>query len=381
MANYSSAFVVSHVIYRTGSSHTPLEGPYSSVCKALTELNIPVTFCLTPLGSYEKPILYNSPGKESLFYLPRILTKYTTIKYLFDVAVVFFMVIRFYWNNKDKKKIVIGVDSLSCISLILLKKILNFKLVFYSVDYNSSRFENSFLPVLYQKCDAFASRFSDQVWAVCQSLIDQKKQEYGVNALYIPNSSIFDGRIYETHKELKTGNKVAWTGSLLTEKQFDILFSVAKKIEKIRPDLEFYFVPTSNYEKFRLFSKKYKLKRAMVLELHSRSEWQQFAARCDIGIAIYDDKFESTRFIEPLKIWDFMLCGMPFIISSEPSISNPIKKSGVAYFLKPGNKLPNDKSLSTFLKQTNLKRLQLQCMSLAKEYDIKKQIENALKKL
>ena len=174
---------------------------------------------------------------------------------------------------------------------------------------------------------------------------------------------------------------MAWTGSCLTERQFYLLFDVLKEVQKIRPDIEFYFAPTGNHEKFNEQSKKYKLNKYKVLDLHSRREWQEFAATCDVGIAIYDEKSGSTEFIEPLKIWDFMMCGLPFIISCEPSIATPVEKSGVAYFLKPGNKIPKDNSLNEFLTKENITKLQGKCIQLSREFDIQKQMEKALAKI
>ena len=145
--------------------------------------------------------------------------------------------------------------------------------------------------------------------------------------------------------------------------------------------MEFYFAPMQNHKKFRDCGKKFGLKKFKVLELHSRAEWQKFVATCDVGIAVYDPQFGSTEFIEPLKIWDFMMCGTPFIISCEPSISEPINKSGVAFFLKPNNKLPKNNSLNSFLKKENIKKLQPKCIQLAREFNIRRQIEKALKKI
>jgi len=112
--------------------------------------------------------------------------------------------------------------------------------------------------------------------------------------------------------------------------------------------------------------------------MYSRSEWQQFAAKCDIGIAVYDDQFGSTEFIEPLKIWDFMMCGLPFIISKEPSLATLIKDSGVAYSLDFKNKIPVGNSLRDFLSQENIKRLQPVGVEIARRFSIDKQVEQVL---
>lgn len=382
MADFDKALVVTHIVYRKIPPYIPVLGPYSSVCGALKPMVKDVQTCQLPLSGFNDPLTYGKWGKERKFKIPAILGKSVVLKYLIDILITIFFTARFNLKNRGKKRLIIGVDPLSCFPLIFLKKIFGYKLVFYSVDFNRYRFSNKILQKLYERADEISSRLSDQTWVVCESLKDYKKKHFGVDSIYIPNSSIFNGKLYKSDKKLKTGNKLLWTGSFLTERQFGILFGILKQIQnKIRPDMEFYFAPIGNLKKFKEYCQKYQLKKYQVLDFLNRFEVQKFAATCDVGIATYDPKFGSTEFIEPLKIWDFMMCGMPFIISCEPSISTPIKESGVAYLLAPNNKIPKDNSLKKFLKKENIIRLQSKCIKLAQEFDIQKQIEKALKKI
>jgi len=382
MANFDKALVITHIIYRKTPPYDALEGPYSSVCHALKLILKDVESCQIPLANFNEPIIYGQWKNGHKLKIPPLLGKLAPLKYLIDIFIILLSIIRFNLANKNKKKLVIGIDPLSCLPLIFFKKILNYQLVFYSIDFNKNRFKNKALQLAYEKADEISTHLSNQTWVVCQSLKDYKKKNYQTKSTYIPNSPIYNNSLYQKGKKSKTGNKMAWTGSLLTERQYKILFDLLKKIQdKYRPDMEFYFAPMQNHARFRSFGEKYGLKKFQVLKLHSRLEWQKFAAKCDVGIAIYDPHFGSTKFIEPLKIWDFMMVGMPFIISSEPSVSTSIKRSGVAYFLAPNNKIPPDNSLKEFLKPNNIKKLQTKCTKLAKKYDIKKQIEKALKKI
>lgn len=382
MANFDKALVVSHIIYRQIPPHDALEGPYSSVCRALELILKNVETCQIPLAGFNEPVIFGQWKKGHQLKIPPLLGKLVPLKYLIDIIIVVFFAIKFNLVNKDKKRLVVGIDPLSCLPLVFLKKIFNYRLVFYSVDFNKNRFKNKVLQRAYEKADEISTRFSNQTWVVCQSLKDYKKKHYHTDSIYIPNSPIFNGSLYQKGKKLKTGNKMAWTGSFLTERQYEIFFGLLKEIQnKYRPDMEFYFAPMQNHDRFRSLGKKYGLKKFQVLELHSRLEWQEFAAKCDVGIAIYDPQFGSTKFIEPLKIWDFMMVGIPFIISGEPSISVPIKQAGVAYFLASNNKVPKDNSLKKFLKRENIARLQEKCVELVKEFDIQKQIKKALKSL
>lgn len=377
------SFVVTHVVYRKIPPIEPIEGPFSADSDALLGITKkPVEVCQIPIANYNDPIIYGEWKKNRKFKMPSFLGTFLPLKYVLDTFLVIFFLFRFVLKNRSEKMLVAGIDPLSCLPLTLFKNIFGYKLIFHSVDFNKNRFKQKFLQKLYEKADEISTKKSDQVWVVCESLLDYKRKKFGVESFYLPNSTIYNESFYKKGKKYKNGKKIAWTGSFLTERSYDLLFGLLSEIQKeIIPYAEFYFAPTRDHERFKQYAERYKLNNFEVLNLHSRLEWQEFAGKCDIGIAIYDERFGSTEFIEPTKIWDFMLCGMPFIMSCEPSVSTPVKKSGVAYFLNPGNKIPKDNSLSEFLKPENIKNKQKKCLEIAKQFDIKQQIQKNLSSL
>lgn len=375
---FNEAFVVTHIAYRTSPPFDAIEGPYSSVCNALRKMKLRVYSLQIPLFDFTVPYKRGLWKRERSKRVYSLFGMFTPFKYVVDILIVLNCTTNFFKKHSTRKTLVVGIDPLSCLALCLLKPIYGYKLAFYCVDFNGERFHNPILKYLYERIDEFCSKRADVVWAVCQALLDHKKKQYGVNAFYIPNSNVFNGTPYKKGVNSRTGNKVGWTGSCITERQFRIVFSTSKKIQDIRPSFHFYYAPVGNYDEFRKKAKAYGLKKYTVLELKSRREWQDFVATCDVGIAVYDEKFGSTRFIEPLKIWDFMMCGVPFVISSEPSIATPVKESGVAYLLQPKNTIPKDDSLKKFLDKKNLTSLQKKCLQLARKYDIRVQIEKSL---
>jgi hypothetical protein len=380
MSDFEKALVVSHILYRKIPPYEPVEGPYTTDSEALSVIiGNKVETCLIPLTDYNNPVLFGKWGGSQKLKIPLLLGEFLPLKYITDFFLILFFNIRFNLLNRHKKRLIIGIDPLSCLPLAIFKNIFKYKLVFHSVDFNKNRFKSKIMQKLYEKADEISTKLSDQTWVVCESLQNYKKRNFEIYSFYLPNSIIYNESFYQKGKKLKTGNKIAWTGSFLTEKSFEILFGLFKEIqEKIRSDMKFYLAPTRDHKKFKEYAKKFKLKNCEILNLHSRLEWQKFSASYDVGIAVYDENFGSTEFIEPTKIWDFMMCGMPFIISSEPSVSAPIRKAGVAYFLNPGNKIPEGDSLKEFLMPKNIKNKQRKCLNLAKQFDIKEQIQKRL---
>lgn len=377
-----SILVVTHIIYRKTEPFDPLEGPYASVGDALVDMGYSVSTLQIPLDDFKLPLVYGEwQNNVKNLQIPSLLGVIKPVKYILDAIIVFCYVLANCLAAKNNSKIVIAIDPLTCIPLILLKRITSFKLIYYAVDFNRERFGNSVLQSLYEKADELSSRNCDQCWVVSRSMKEYKKTNFGVEALHISNSSPFDASIYKKGKKFKTGNKIGWSGSFLSDKQFVIFFKLIAKIQKLRPDLEFHIAPTGKHELFKKYGAKYKIDKMIILYLSSRKEWQEYAAKLDIGLAIYDPDFGMTKFLEPLKSWDYLLCGMPFIVSSEPTLQESVESSGVAYVLGPRNAVNNESTLTDFLHKSNIAKLQSRCIDLARKFDMKKQIENSFKML
>ncbi|MFH1566192.1 MAG: hypothetical protein ABIB98_03285 [bacterium] len=377
----NSVFIITtHILFRDiYKPNEPVEGPYTSVTKALEGKVKKLITAGVPLLGYKHPILYGEENKKTSINIPNFLGLISPIKYVVDFFISLFLLVKMNYRYIDNKKVVIGIDPLSTLPAIILKPIFGYKLIFYSVDFNETRFKNIYMQKSYEFLDKLASIYSDQVWVVCDSLKEYKKKYFKIDSLYIPNSPKFDPKLSKDGKSKRTGNKMAWTGTLLTDRQYGIFFGAIENILKVRPDLEVYLVPIKDHEKFQKIIDDKKLKNVNVVKLTSRRAWQEYVASCDVGLAIYDDKFGSTKYIEPLKIWDFMLCGVPFIISCEPSISKPVVDSKVCYLLGPANSFLDKEGLKKFLEKKNLDLLFDKCVGLAKDYAIDKRILEGLK--
>lgn len=375
------ALVITHFMARKNPPYDPIEGPANSVCKVLQFTLPSVGFLQIPLVGFDRPITRGHFDDQRKTKIPTLFGLVTPVKYVVDSILISCCIVHYSLVNMGKKKLVIGVDPLSCLPLTFFKKIFGYTLIFYSVDFNRKRFGSRVLQCLYEWANKISSKGSDQVWVVSESLKQYQEESYQIQAVHISNAPIFDKEFFEKSVQRRTGNKLAWSGSFMTDRQFDIFFTVLQKLQNVRPDLDVYLVPISDHEKFEAYAKKYNIQRCTVLKMYSRTEWQKFVASCDVGVAIYDDQFDQTRFAEPLKIWDYMMCGVPFIVSKEPSVPHSVIESGVAYCLDYKNSIPAGESLKEFLNPENLQRLQGACLKLAEEFSIKKKIEKALENI
>ena len=357
--------ILAHTAYK---DKTPVEGPWSTVTKSLVSQAEILEVVKVPLFGYKNPVEFGNPENVEKLKIPSFLGEISPIKYTVDFVLTLFFIIRFALKYGLDNSVVIGVDSLITAPAVIAKPFLNYKIIFYCVDYNEKRFKNNLLSKIYETTDRIVSKGSDQIWAVCDSIITHKKKSYDVDAKYIPNSFGFDQTYYNKTVANRTLMRAVWTGSISTDKQITDILSLAQTIQKIRPEMVFWFIPTNKIDEFRKGIKKINLKNAQIFDVIGQEASRKLVSKCDIGIAIYDKDFGSTKYIEPIKIWEYMMLGIPFIISREPSISRDIKESGVALFLDNDNQIPEGNTLRTFISPQNIKNLRKNQGILSKPY-------------
>ncbi len=374
--------VITHVLYRNDKA---IDGPYSSVVKGLKNRFGTVTSIRIPLQEFKSPIVFGKDpiahpkDRQKQLRLPQALGEHQAIKYVLDFFAILALALKILLETRQH--VVIGIDPLSTLPLTLLKPFFRFKLIFYSVDFNEKRFNNTTLQSLYELADKYSSLLADQVWGVCDALNEYKKRRYGVKGLYIPNSFPFNKRHYVDNKDKRTGTKAVWTGSILTNRQIKHIMRLCKKIQQLRPEMEFWFIPTNKIDIFRKEIAKTGLKNTRIYDIDGRKASLKLVSLCDMGIAIYDKSFGSTKYIEPIKIWEYMMCGLPFIISREPSLNKETGKSGVALLLDADNRLPKDSAIGQFISNDNIIAVRERCVWLAKKHDAAVLMSNALKLL
>lgn len=378
--NYENTrfLILVHLAFKKGN--VPAEGPYSSVIRSLPKNSASVEIIGLPLTGYNNPIIYGEYSNYKKLMLPKLLGKIPAAKYLLDIFISFVLLIKSLFDAPDVDTVVIAADPLAAIPALMLKPFSTYKLVFYSVDFSEHRFESNLLQKAYELADALASKFSDQVWAVCYSLIDYKKKHYNVDAIYIPNSFPYISKYYD-ERGVRSKKKVVWTGSVSTPKQLQDVVKVSKSLQTHRPDLEFWFIPTYDSEELAKAIKKHKLINAQVFDVAGQEESRNLVKKCDLGLAIYDKDFGSTKYIEPIKIWEYMMCGLPFIISCEASLNPDLLQNGVALQLLANNQVPASKELKSFISVSNLRAKSSLAMAMAIKYDSSVLIKDALGKL
>jgi len=377
--SHRSVLVITHIVYNKVDGKSALVGPYTAVCNAIVKNGFKAYTLQLPLEGFMQGYKSGLWQKEKIRKVPKVFGKLIYIKYLVDLFLVGLYCIR-YIARFRRKSIIICIDPLSCLPAAVIRFVFPYKLVYYCVDFNHHRFSNSFLQKAYEFADKLCSRRADQSWVVSEKLRTYKKKKYKSTSYYVPNSPIFNPALYKAIKRDDLGIKLIWGGSCITDKQQKDLFDVVLQISRLNLDIHIFLAPTNNAEQFESMIKNLKIENTNVLNL-TNVEWRQFVATCDVGLAVYDTQFGSTDFIEPLKIWDFMGVGVPFIITKEVSLSPDIIEAQVAFRLGKDNAVDNKKLLSAFLDKKNLVSKKKECLQIAQQYDMAKVIASLFRRL
>lgn len=374
MKHKSNLLIVSHVAIKNG---IPTEGPYSTVLNSLKTDYKEVSQWLLPLFMTNDPIQKLEGKNETQVAYPLVAKKFPPFRYIYEI--LFLLKHGYNKLRTNKPTIVIACDPLAALPFALLKAIIKFEFIFYSVDFNEARFKHKPLQKAYETADKISSKMADQVWCVCEALVQFKKEHYGVESFYIPNSFPFTKKHFDLTQ--KSFDKVVWTGSILTNKQIDDILKLFKIMKEMRPELKLWLIPVNKVDVFEKRINKLNIKDTKIFEVVGQKASRQIVSQCDIGLAIYNNKFGSTKYIEPIKIWEYMLCGTPFIISSEVSLNPEFVEKKVGYLLGKDNSVKNKKTLENFTSKKTLKKTQSICIEVAKKYSSKTMMKAAIKKL
>lgn len=365
--------IITHVVF---INNLPIAGPYSSVIKSLQNNTKYLEVLEIPLYNFDEPIIYGDSFNLRRMKINKFLGAISPIKYITDIIIETIFLFKF-GLRKSAHKTIISIDPLSALIPSIICKIFHTKSIFYCVDFNENRFSNKILQKLYEAADKISSIHSNQTWSVCDSMKKYKLENYDVKSLYIPNSFTYTDN-YMTKLSKRSGNRVVWTGSILTDKQIVDIFDICSYIQKIRSETEFWFIPSNRLNDFKEAAKNTTLKNVQILDVYGQEKSRELVSQCDLGLAVYDKKFGSTKYIEPIKIWEYMLCGIPFIISKEPSVNPEVIKSGVAFILDEDNKIDDTERLKKFIDKDNLFKLYKTSLSIAKRYDASKLMKDAV---
>ncbi|OGM18349.1 hypothetical protein A2686_03275 [Candidatus Woesebacteria bacterium RIFCSPHIGHO2_01_FULL_38_10] len=248
----------------------------------------------------------------------------------------------------------IGLDNFDTFPAIFFKGWKIKRVIYYGSDYADERFKNSIMNIVYRMVELVALRISDLVISNTKRA-EERRISLGLNkrkSLVIPNG-VDLGLIPRLKKRIIFD--FVYLGTLSETHGVIELLHVFSKIAKSFRRVKLAFLGTgSKEEKIRTFVKENNLENRVYLlgRLEHDKALRFLVKNGGVGIASYNESEGWTKYASPLKVKEYLACGMPVIISSVPEISGDVRKYKLGYVYNSKRQL--FEAMQKFSKNKNL---------------------------
>ena len=173
------------------------------------------------------------------------------------------------------------------------------------------------------------ARWVDAAICVSREMQEYAQKNLGIkNVYYVPNGS--DIELFSPQKRNRNLYglvddyfKVVWAGSSYYAWQgWEIVLQVARKMQTVDPKVKFILITRSR----DLKSQESIPENVLMLEEKNYFELPAYLASTDVGLCLYKPLTHNNRFyFSPLKLFDYMACGLPVIGTNLGQISEVVK--------------------------------------------------------
>lgn len=233
----------------------------------------------------------------------------------------------FFWVMQTRKKyeLFVGLDPLNALSGIVLRILGRVeRVVYYSIDYFPTRFENQIMNWFYHQVDKFAVRFADETWNVGKRMKkaraafnNMKEVIYEKKQYHVP-IGIWFAKINRRPIDTFRRNKLVFAGHFVSFMGVDLVIRALPKIKKTIPDVRLEIIGRGEEEaKWKKLADVLHVKQHILYKdwIQERGKFYSTLASAAVGLAsfnlhILDDKVKNA---DPGKIKDYTSSGLPVI--------------------------------------------------------------------
>lgn len=256
----------------------------------------------------------------------------------------FIQTIIWFFQDKSQYDLFVGVDCLNSFQGIILKLLGRVKkTVYYTIDYFPVRFKNPILNWVYFSLDRICVRLADETWNV-SSVMVKARQANGLigkefeRQFTVPIGVWFDRAPRKNYSQINKKTLI-FVGHLKDYMGVDLAIKSLPKIIKTIPDIRLIIIGGGEQEEaLKKLVNRLGLTASVNFYgwIRDRGKLENIMSECAVGIApfntqILDDKVKNA---DPAKIKDYMLLGMPVIITDAISTSNLISQKRCGFVIK-----------------------------------------------
>lgn len=293
-----------------------------------------------------------------------------------------YLTLKWVINTGEFFDIYIGVDNLNAFQGLILKRLGKVKkVVYYTIDYFPTRFENKLLNWLYYKIDKVCVRYCDETWNVSSAMAEVREKHHQMerrvyNRQYtVPIGIWYDKAPRKKYSQIDK-KKIIFVGHLLPHMGVDLVIESLPEIARHIPGVKLEVIGGGEIEEsLRELAKKMKVEKRIKFYgwIKDRKRLENIMSDGAIGVAtfnteILDDKVKNA---DPAKIKDYLLLGMPVIVTDAISKTRieGIKKSQCGYVIKYKKKELVEAVVRLLKDEELLKKYRENALSYIRQFD------------
>lgn len=257
--------------------------------------------------------------------------------YLVNFLIDFFLTFYFILRLGRKWDFYIGSDCLNAFSGIILRSIgVTKKVIFYEYDYTPARFQNKILNRIFHWLNGFAAKYSDMIWDNPPKL-EKIRTRQGADlkkVLRVPHAVDLD-KVRIPALDKINRQTLVYAGHVTRSKGLGLIVEALKRVVKIIPNIRISILGSGPYEPIlKQLVKKNRMEKYFKFFGYTDHDWVlSYLPSCGVALAPYLPEEGGTfQYSEPLKVKDYLGCGLPIIITRVPLIAQEIeaRKLGIA---------------------------------------------------
>ena len=305
----------------------------------------------------------------------------------------FLLLIAWIFKTRQKYDLYIGVDNLNAIQGLILKKLGKVKkVVFYTIDYFPTRFENKFLNWIYHTIDRICVENADETWNVSSKMVAAREKIYRVSQKARNRQYEVPIGIWYNHSRPKNfakidKKKLIFVGHLLPYMGVDLVIKTLPRLVKDFKGVKLEIIGDGEERQNLInLAKKHGVgdKVKFYGWIRERKQLEKIISDGAVGLATFNTKIldEKVKNADPGKIKDYMQVGMPVITTNAVSTADRIVKAEAGVLIDyDSNQLR--RAVAELLKNDEvLKKYRQNALAYVKSFDypviFKPNIERAL---
>lgn len=358
-------------------------GPYINLRNFLLEKSVENLFYVVHPHTYEKEF-YKLSSRYELYKKGGFIKRKIAFHWRLPDPLLYmkdtFYTIFWITQSNEQYNLFIGIDPLNALAGLILRLLGRVeKVVYYSFDYFTPRFENKLLNYIYHTIDKLCVKFCDETWNL-SDVMPKARQKYNNMSIlsYNKQHTVPVGIWFYAAKRKKfeeiNRKKIIFTGNLNPVLGVDLILRTIPKIIKKIPDIQLEIIGGGQeYENLIALAHDLKISKYIIFHgwISDRAKLEKLLSDASIGLAPFNTRLagDKIRNADPAKLKDYALLGVPFIVTD--AIANPeeIKKLRCGIVIKfDSDELAN--AVIKLLQNTKLlKEYRKNALKFAQQFD------------